>query len=197
MHLIDSDGATLTNRFTEGDPESLIPATIVSAAIANAWQLEIANTIVLGANTALLTSGTDTFLQLKTAIQTMLKIGPSVNPFTFAIVNNQASAIDVTGVVFDKTKQKAVNFKMYLYRVSSLENLLEVGDLWMVYNAGTDTWSAEVQSLGSDAGVTFTVTATGQLQYTSTNVSGTGYVGTLTLAHEKQVNFDVALLSAP
>lgn len=45
MHRVDSFGATLDEKFTEGDPINSIPATVVSADWLNAIQEEIANTI--------------------------------------------------------------------------------------------------------------------------------------------------------
>lgn len=45
MHRIDGPGATITNQFTEGDPGSSIPATVVTADWLNALQEEIAGVI--------------------------------------------------------------------------------------------------------------------------------------------------------
>lgn len=45
MKRIDSAGATEDNKFTEGDPATGTPATIVSAAWLNAVQEEIAQAI--------------------------------------------------------------------------------------------------------------------------------------------------------
>ena len=45
MFRIDSDGATVDNRFTEGDPALSIPATVVSADWLNHVQEEFSKTI--------------------------------------------------------------------------------------------------------------------------------------------------------
>lgn len=45
MHRIDNSTATTDGRFTEGDPQTGVPATIVSAAILNAIQDELVNAI--------------------------------------------------------------------------------------------------------------------------------------------------------
>ncbi|MTI13373.1 hypothetical protein [Sansalvadorimonas verongulae] len=48
MHRIDGEGATNDNRFTSGNPQSGVPATVITADWLNAVQEEIVN--VIGAN---------------------------------------------------------------------------------------------------------------------------------------------------
>lgn len=47
MKRIDGAGATESNRFSEGNPETGLPATVVTAAWANSVQEEIARAIEL------------------------------------------------------------------------------------------------------------------------------------------------------
>jgi hypothetical protein len=96
MHKIDSNGATITNEFTEGSVVLSIPATIVSAAFMNAVQKEIV-TVVEALGITLKTSGTETGDQLYAAMLELAYRGGRAAPISFAPVNNQASAADVTG----------------------------------------------------------------------------------------------------
>jgi hypothetical protein len=60
--------------------------------------------------------------------------------------------------------------------------LLKKGTLQIVYkNGGTvgSKWSVARVAFGDEAGVVFTMTDAGQGQYTSTDLSGTGYAGEL------------------
>ena len=44
-----------------------------------------------------------------------------------------------------------------------------------------DSWEIALASHVDDAGVNFTITSAGQVQYSSTNMSGASYAGTLRL----------------
>ena len=67
MHLVDGPGHD-SNQFTEGDPIGGVEATTVTAEIANAWMLEIANVITLGAGLPLNEPGNPQLLQAIQAI---------------------------------------------------------------------------------------------------------------------------------
>ena len=102
----------------------------------------------------------------------------------FTITNNQTSATSLTGIVFDKLDVKAVKLLINVERSTDTvaEQLNETGEIWLSYSAKKDTWSIFLQSFGDDAGVTFTVTSGGQLQYTSTNLAGANYAGNLRIS---------------
>lgn len=71
MHRIDSEGATVDNKFTEGNPSTGVPATEVSADWLTAVQEEIIEVLVAAGITPLKTDNT----QLRQAIQSLISGG--------------------------------------------------------------------------------------------------------------------------
>lgn len=104
---------------------------------------------------------------------------------TFTLVNNQASAADVTGLVFDlrQTSQAIVEYLVQRITTSTgATELVESGIFIVSYMPTSATW--ELHSVSADtpdnSGVTFSVTSAGQVQYTSTNITGTASISKLT-----------------
>lgn len=96
-----------------------------------------------------------------------------------AVNNNQAAAQNIGGLIVDGTVTRSAVFKYSIYRVSSLEEYTQTGQLRVTYKTVADSYSISDDFAGDDSGVTFSVDSTGQIQYTSTNLSGTGYSGNL------------------
>lgn len=67
MHRIEAPGATVDNKFTEGDPATSVPATEVAADWLNAVQEELA-AVIIAAGLPLKTAATETSDQLLAAI---------------------------------------------------------------------------------------------------------------------------------
>lgn len=174
MHRIDGAGATVGNLFTEGNPSLGVPATVVTDDWANDVQEEIVN-VILDQGIALV-KGTQT--QLLDAIKSIVAFGGD-SQISQAIANLQAAAADVTGAIYDKTSIKAVHLAFDLERLTDTQNEQESGWIYLRHDTNDDVWHISVQSTGDDCGVTFSVTASGQLQYTSDDLSGTNYEGTL------------------
>lgn len=196
MHKIDSDGATIDNKFTEGNPTTSTPATIVSAAILNAFQEEIV-TVVEDAGLTLLTSGTDTFDQLLAAIGLILKKGGT--PVVQAIANNTGPAdIGAAGELeFDPATTRGVFAKYQIHRRSDSSSVDELGDLKLIYDTETSAWKVPVwNSDFDDAGLVFSMSLVvgganagfGKIQYTSNDLTGTTYSGSITLTDLKIIN---------
>lgn len=87
---------------------------------------------------------------------------------SFSFTNNQSSVADVTGVLLDSSSEKSAVIHYQIFR-DGTANLYESGTLKASYN-GTD-WDHTIERVG-DAGFTFSITSGGQVQYTSTNNSG-------------------------
>ena len=177
MHRIDAPGATIDNKFTEGNPSQGIPATQVSDDWLNDVQEEIAN--VIEAEGITLVKGTQN--QLLAALNTLLGVGGT--QYQQSILNNQAAPLDITGLVFDKTNYKAAQISFELYRQTDSENAQEIGHLFASHNSWTNQWRISLSSNLDDAGVEFTITAAGQVQYTSSNIAGANYQGKLRVAN--------------
>lgn len=94
------------------------------------------------------------------------------------IANNQVAPANLTNLVFDGETTNNFRVGYTLTRSSSLESYAQTGELRGVYNTVTNTWFMSDNFTGENAGVSFTITNLGQIQYTSSNLTGTGYVGT-------------------
>jgi hypothetical protein len=94
------------------------------------------------------------------------------------LVNNQAVAANVFGMKFENTVTRSAVLECSIYRVTSLEELSEITTLYVTYYSNSNTWAISNAGAGT-SGINFTITPAGQVQYTSTNMSGTGYSGKL------------------
>jgi len=104
-------------------------------------------------------------------------------PTSLVIQDGQSTAADVTGLFFNSNTIRAANIDYAVYRVSSSTNpgVAESGRLMIDLNDTAPTgskWSL-IQIKNGDAGVTFSVTDGGQIQYTSTTIGLTGYTGVI------------------
>lgn len=178
MFRIDSEGATLDNKFTEGDPSLGVPATVVSAAFLNSIQEELAG--VVEANGITLNKS-DTGQLHKALLDFFLK-GGRTSPLAMAIANNQTTPADVTGFTADSAKVKA-KFAIYdIERKTATINRQEMGLIFITRDTADSQWRVSKFSLfDDDMGVTWSMTQTtvGQLQYVSDNMSGGSYASTL------------------
>jgi hypothetical protein len=99
----------------------------------------------------------------------------------FTIANFQTSAASVTNLLFDGAVNRAFTIQYSIYRQTdtALSALAQVGQLRGVYNTQADIWFMSDDYSGQNSGVTFSIQPSGQIQYTSTNVGGANYIGTL------------------
>jgi len=95
-----------------------------------------------------------------------------INETQFTIANNQSSVADITGLVFDSDDVGAAFITYWVQRKHTSPNseVVEAGEIYVSYSS-TDDWSLTRNSVG-DAGLTITIDTDGQLQYTSSNISG-------------------------
>lgn len=192
MHKIDSSGATVDNLFTEGNPALAIPATVVSADIMNALQMELCN-VVTEAGLSLLTSGTDTRDQVKAAVKILIERGGRSAPVIQSIVNNQTSPADVTSFpTFSTADIAAIEFLYTVFRKTGSSNVKETGRAYLTWNSETSSWGDVAQVSQHDAsGVIFNTAlvsgSTYKLQYTSDDLTGSSYSGSLKITDIKYV----------
>ena len=187
MFRIDSEGATVGNRFTEGDPALSIPATVVSADIMNSVQEEIIKTIESMGIT--LDKGSEQ--QHYQALIEMHERGGRSNPFK-ATISNDTGPADITDdnndsatFIVDRTIHKYMVFKFDVERKSADSVVRECGLIHIMYDSKNNAFiDPIIQSHGDDAGVIFSLAQVGltdefKLQYTSNNLTGASYVGRL------------------
>lgn len=96
------------------------------------------------------------------------------------IANNQVSAANVTDFIIDGSVLRAATAEYFVHRVTVSPNseVVESGTLYLAYNDTDGAWTfAQVGNNVGNSGVTFSVLGN-QLQYTSTNLSGT-HTGTM------------------
>lgn len=185
MFRIDSPGATVDNRFTEGDPSLSVPATVVSADFMNHVQEEIIKLIEeMGIAPDKGNEGQHYSALLEFALR-----GGRKSSFNSNIANNTANAdvLDLNNAsaefIVDRTKIKMLHCIVDIERKTDTEVVREYGDLLIAYNSKDNTFEVpRFRSVNGDAGVNFTlaqVAATDEfkLQYTSDDLPGTSYVG--------------------
>jgi hypothetical protein len=95
----------------------------------------------------------------------------------FSIANNQSSVANITSLIIDGASYRGFIIEYTLYRKTDTNETAQVGRLRGVYKTVANTWLMSDDYSGENAGVTFSITSSGQLQYTSTDISGTNYLG--------------------
>lgn len=109
------------------------------------------------------------------SLNTLISVG-DIFPTSASIANNQSSAVNVAGLAFNIANVKSAVIEYYIARSTSLSNLNEQGTISIIYRPSSTDWEMQRESL-NDAGLLFSITSAGQLQYTSSNLSGTSYQG--------------------
>lgn len=88
---------------------------------------------------------------------------------SFSAANNQASPADVTGFAFANASVRSFS-ALVSVAIDATADLFEEFHLQGIQR-GAD-WNMSVDSVGDESGIVFSITASGQIQYTSTNVAG-------------------------
>ena len=109
---------------------------------------------------------------------------------TFTINNNESSAVDVTGFLVDPLLYSSAFINYYLYRQTDTGGsaVAQSGELVLTFNTQSNIWYISDTPYGQTAGVTFSIQPSGQVRYTSTDITGTNYVGTLKINIRKAFN---------
>jgi hypothetical protein len=97
----------------------------------------------------------------------------------FTLTNNQSSAADINSLIFDSTSVRSAKITADVYITTSTQELHEKFEINVGFKNVAASWDISVQSEFDDSGITFSITSGGQVQYSSTLISGTGYSGLL------------------
>ena len=97
---------------------------------------------------------------------------------SFNLTNNQIAAANIVGLSFDTSQVRSAVIPYSIYISTATNEFSECGTIYITYKSTANTWELAQNYVGS-SGLVFTVTPSGQVQYTSTNVSGASYVGKL------------------
>ena len=93
---------------------------------------------------------------------------------SFNPVDNQIVPANVFGFVFDSSVSQGFIVDYAIYRTNGSVGYSETGSLFGTYNTFDGIWTmAQVGVLVESTGIKLTLTNSGQIQYTSTNLGGT------------------------
>lgn len=111
--------------------------------------------------------------------------GPNdITQTSFTVQNNISSFTDVAGLSFNTGQVRSASIPYSIYRTATAtpSGFSESGIINIVYDnlaAPGSKWSLIQYGMNGNSGVMFNVTDGGQVQYKSTNMSATGYSGTM------------------
>lgn len=100
---------------------------------------------------------------------------------SFTIANNQASPADITALKVNARAVSQAIVEFLVQRVTTgggAVELIESGSFILSYNPTAHDWNISLVTINvpDNSGVDFTVSADGQVKYTSSNVAGTASI---------------------
>lgn len=100
---------------------------------------------------------------------------------TILTINNNQAATDLTGLSFNSTNNHgAVIFYLLRRRTDSSERVA-IGKLSVLYLKDAASWEiVDENNANEDHGVTFTISAAGQVRYETDDMAGANYYGKIT-----------------
>lgn len=108
-------------------------------------------------------------------------LGPNdILETSFSIANNQIVAADVTGLAFNAGSVRSAVVEYAVYRISDANpsGNAESGEVHLVYDDSSG-WLMGVGGIVGNSGVQLSITSSGQVQYTSTNIDAINYSGVI------------------
>jgi len=122
--------------------------------------------------------------ELHDVVVALATVSGSINPpgsiplTSFNLANNVSSASNLTGATFDVSLIQSFELNYSIYRSTSITEGSQGGTLSGTYKRMANTWDMANEFNGL-AGIVFSITNGGQIQYTSSNLSGTFYAGVI------------------
>jgi len=108
-------------------------------------------------------------------------LGPNdILETAFNVANNQLSVSDVTGLIFSAASVRGADISYSVYRKSDTNpsGNTEKGTIQIAYDNITG-WIINQGNILGNSGITFSITGSGQVQYKSTDIGSSNYVGTM------------------
>jgi hypothetical protein len=120
---------------------------------------------------------TDFFVAVADALSTVQQPNDLL-PTQASINNNQTSFVNIPGFSFDTTEVIAINGEYIVNRSTTFpsQKLTESGLIQGNYDG--NSWTISLSSDG-DAEIEFDITSSGQIQYKTSELVGSGYEGTI------------------
>lgn len=126
----------------------------------------------------------DAFVEVTEVLNSL--IGPNdILQTNFNIANNQTSVADVTGLIFNgaQVRKATINYSVSRLSATNPSGKTEGGTIVLVYDGAAGTpWSIGQGLIVGNSGVNFSVTNSGQIQYTSTDIGSSGYSGVMSFS---------------
>jgi len=104
-----------------------------------------------------------------------------IPPTTYQMVSNVNNDVEIGGLAFPTSQIRAVFLYYSVFRTTSTNNQAEAGMITMVYNPNNSVnnkWEKVQQFCGSST-VTFSITDSGQVTFSSTSLAGSNHSGTI------------------
>lgn len=107
-----------------------------------------------------------------------------ISPQVYLIPSNINTNVDITNLAFPTSDVRSATINYYVYRQTDNPNpadtiKLQKGEISVSYNPNNpanNKWEISHEGHG-DAQITFNITDTGQIQYTTTAIAGTNHSG--------------------
>lgn len=103
----------------------------------------------------------------------------STSQFSTTIANDQSSPANVNGLDFDETEIRGAKVLYQIERRSDSTDVVEMGEIYALYDNENSEWKIKKRGNFDVAGVDFNITSGGVVQYTSDDLAGASYSGTL------------------
>jgi len=121
---------------------------------------------------------TDSFVALTEQLNLLSNINDILET-SFSISNNVSSLTTISQLAFNTLTVRSAEIDFSVYRKTDTQEVSESGTITVTYKSIAGSWTLTVLSGGDDTGVEFNITDAGQFQYTSSDLTGTSYVGIL------------------
>jgi|GEM_PF-6408871 len=190
MKKTDASGHD-NNEYTEGNPALNIPATVVGSEEMNNIQNEIV-AVVEAAGITLDGSDQDQMLQAINIGISEGGLGATTLNVSQSLLDNQA-ATTINGLEFSAASELAVDIRYHVLRRDDSDNYVESGKIHLSYNSETTSWDISVDTNDHSGNtkapgqITFTVNASGQVQYATTSFGGANYSGLIKASFNKVI----------
>ncbi len=111
-----------------------------------------------------------------------------VPPQTFVIDSyNPGTLINIPNLNFPSSQVRSSFIRYTVHRTTSSNEVNEVGELWVVYNNTNGSWDIS-QEKAQNGQISFSITNTGQVQFTTTTIAGTSHAGFITFTAQSLLN---------
>lgn len=119
-------------------------------------------------------------------------VGPfDVSPQIFDMTANVNTNVSLPNLAFPTSEVRGAFIRYSVFRQTSSTSGSETGTLVATYNPNNPVnqkWEMTRTFAGNNANITFTITDTGQVQFSTTVLAGTSHVGIITYSAQATLN---------